>query len=78
MDLLIAAVKDIGPVAFQAWQDKRGWLVFGGSDDNYRLQVWIYDTYATISPQGFGSTEALIAKTPEELIECCNIWWRNR
>lgn len=72
----IEAIKEIDTIAYQAWVDKRGWLLFGKC--KYHLQVWIYEDHVSVSPQGYGSCQPLIAKTPEELKECCEMWWRNR
>ena len=72
----INAIKEVDKMAFQAWVNDKGWLLTGES--NYSLQVWIFDGYVTIKPHGYGSCQSLIAKTPEELIECCEMWWRNR
>ncbi|MBP1678088.1 MAG: hypothetical protein H6Q20_2647 [Bacteroidetes bacterium] len=72
----IKAIKELDTIAYQAWIDKRGWLLLGNC--KYHLQVWIYENHATISPQGYGSCQPLIARTPDELKECCKMWWRNR
>jgi hypothetical protein len=75
-DQFIDAIKEIEPIAWQMWMDKRGWYLPGKC--KYPLQVWIYDDKASICPQGWGACQSLIATTPEELKECINIWWRNR
>jgi len=72
----VDAIKEIEPNAFQMWKDERGWYLPGSC--KYALQVWIYDDYVAISPQGYGATQPLKAKTPEELKQCCELWWRNR
>ena len=74
--LIIETIKEIEPIAWQMWKDKRGWYLPG--DYGFSLQIWIYENSALVSPQGFGSTQSLIAKNPKELKECADIWWRNR
>lgn len=73
---IIKAIKEVSPIAWQMWKDKRGWYL--PTDSNLSIQVWIYEDYASISPQGHGSTQCLIATSPEELKECFSIWCRNR
>lgn len=73
---MIDSIKEVCPIAWQMWKDKRGWYLPG--EHNYNLQVWIYDEFAMISPQGYGSSQSLIAITVEEMKECVAMWWRNR
>jgi len=72
----IEAIKEVDKMAFQAWVNDKGWLLIGKY--NYPLQIWVFEDYATVRPHGYGSCQSLIAKTPDELKECCKIWWRNR
>lgn len=74
--LFINAIKDVDPFAHQPWVDEKGWIVHGTG--NYSLQIWLRDGYASVSPHGYGGVQSLIAKTPEELKQCCEMWWRNR
>ena len=72
----VEAIREIEPIAWQMWADKRGWFLPGKC--KYALEVWIYDGFAYVNPQGYGSCQSLKAKTAEELKECCEMWWRNR
>ncbi len=72
----IKAIKEIDAITCQPWMDERGWLLI--REGKYSLQVWIYEDHVTVSPHGYGSCQPLIAKTSEELKECCEMWWRNR
>lgn len=72
----IEAIKDIDPGAFHAWRDERNWILTG--DCGFWLQVCIFEDFVTISFYGYGNCPTLIAKSPDELKQCCQIWWRHR
>jgi hypothetical protein len=73
----LAVVKEMDKYAVQMWVDKRMWYLTGGRT-NYSLVVTLEEDCATVAAYGWGSCQPLIAKTPNELRECINCWWRNR
>lgn len=72
----VGVINEIDPNAHQPWLDKRLWLIYG--ENNYHLKVVVFENKATVCPNGYGDCQSLIANTPEELKECCKMWWRNR
>ncbi|MFT5821240.1 MAG: hypothetical protein ACI8ZM_002489 [Crocinitomix sp.] len=77
----VAVMKKFNPFPLQPWKDKSGYMIVPELEKigkMFHIQIWFYEDYVGVSPQGYGSIQALRAVSPEELENQIKAWMLNR